>query len=162
VVLSDSWIQDRNKSWPYGKERTTHNPSIDQSSSMQIELSLEERKKKSTICINGNNGNGSHPVLINQIHDEDPYHIEAIKGNGYRHQANVHTQQQQQQQQQQKQQQQHLPNRNNGTVKCTHFEKPGHTVERCFVKFLGLRNHNQSGKPKIKQTKTKQHSKKLL
>jgi hypothetical protein len=37
----------------------------------------------------GNNGNGSKPVIINQIHDENPDHIEAIKGNGYRPQKMV-------------------------------------------------------------------------
>ncbi len=51
---------------------------------MQIELILEEQKKKSAIGMNGNNGNGSKPVLINQIQDENPDHIEAIRENGYR------------------------------------------------------------------------------
>jgi hypothetical protein len=47
---------------------------------MQIELILEEKKKKSAICTNENNGNGSKPVLINQIQNDDPDPIEAIRG----------------------------------------------------------------------------------
>jgi hypothetical protein len=60
--------------------------------------------------------------------------IEANKGNGYRPQNKNQSQQRQQ----------HQTNQNNGPVKCTHSTKPGDTVEKCFVKFPGLRNQNQN------------------
>jgi hypothetical protein len=65
-----------------------------------------------------------------QINDEDPDHTKAIKENEYIPQNNGHPQLWQQ----------YLPNRSSGPVKCTQCKKPRHTVERCFVKFPGLRN----------------------
>ena len=94
---------------------------------MKIELILEEKKKKSNI---GTNGNGSTPVLVNQI-NENQDDIEAIKQAGYKGQ-NFNSNYQ--------------PNRNhnesNGPAKCAHCKKPGHTVEKCFTKFPQLRPQN--------------------
>jgi hypothetical protein len=95
---------------------------------VQIEPILEERKRKSAIGTNGTNGN---TVIINQTVNEEPNQIEAMINN-YRPQ---HKSQQGQRNQ---------TNRNNGTMKCTHFKKPGQLVEKCFVKFPGLRLQNQS------------------
>ncbi len=80
---------------------------------IQIELSLVKKKKKSTIGTNGNNGNGSKPVLINQIWDENPDHIEVIKENEYRPKNNGQSQPRQQ----------HQSHRKNGLLKCTHCKK---------------------------------------
>ena len=51
---------------------------------MEIELILEEIKRKSNTTTNGSNVNGQKPVLINQINEEDPDSIDAIRGNGYK------------------------------------------------------------------------------
>ncbi len=51
--------------------------------------------------------------LINQIQDENPDHIEAIRENGYRPQNNGQSQQRQQ----------HQYHKNNGLEKCTHCNK---------------------------------------
>ena len=72
---------------------------------MQIELILEERKKKLAIGTNGINGNGAKPILINQIDGEDPDNIDAVRGNGYKGQ-NYNPN--------------HQANRNSGPVKFTH------------------------------------------
>ena len=86
---------------------------------MQIELIIEEKKKKSVIGTNGTNGNRSKPVLINQIDNEDQNNIDAIRQNGYKGQ-NYNPN--------------HQSNRNSGgPAKCTHCKKPGHTVEKCFT-----------------------------
>ena len=50
---------------------------------MRLEIILEESKKKSATITNGSHGNGHKPVLINQINEEDPDSIDAIRGNGY-------------------------------------------------------------------------------
>ena len=97
---------------------------------MKIELILEEKKKKSNI---GTNGNGSTPVLVNQIDYEDQDNIEAIKQAGYKGQ-NYNPN--------------HQPNRNNsgsnGPSKCAHCKKPGHTMEKCFTKFSTAETTKQS------------------
>ena len=81
---------------------------------MQIELILEEKKKKSQI---GTNGNGSTTVLVNQIDNEDQNNIDAIRQTGYKgqnynpnHQANKNN------------------SGSNGPAKCAHCKKLGHTV----------------------------------
>ena len=54
--------------------------------------------------------------------------------------------------------QQHQSHRNNRPVKCNHCKKPGHLVEKCFVKFPALRAQNQNGQrdnPTNHQPKTK-------
>ena len=45
---------------------------------MQIELIIEEKKKKNAVGTNGTNCNGSKPVLINQIDNEEPNYIDAV------------------------------------------------------------------------------------
>ncbi len=50
---------------------------------MQLELILEEKKKKSAIGTNGVKDNGTKPLLINQIQEDDTNPIEAIKENNY-------------------------------------------------------------------------------
>jgi hypothetical protein len=42
------------------------------------------KSKKRAFSTNGNNGNGSKPVLINQIQNQNSDHIGAIKENEYR------------------------------------------------------------------------------
>jgi hypothetical protein len=66
--------------------------------------------------------------------DEDTNQIEAMRGSNFRPQ-NYH---------QNQQGQHHQTSQNNGPVKCTHCEKPGHMVEKCFIKFHGLRPQNQN------------------
>ena len=93
---------------------------------MKIEIILEESKKKSATVSNGPNGNRNKPVLINQINEGDPDNIDAMCGNGYKGQN-------------------YNPNHQgnkNGPIKCTHCKKPGHPVEKCFVKFQNLRPQN--------------------
>ena len=98
---------------------------------MQIELILEEKKKKSHI---GTNGNGSSTVLVNQIENEDQNNIDAIRQTGYKgqnynpnHQTNKNS---------------IGSNGSNGPAKCAHCKKPGHNVEKCFTKFPHLRPQN--------------------
>ena len=84
---------------------------------MQIELILEEKKKKST---QGTTGiNGKQPFLINQIQDE----INAIRKNGYKGQN-------------------YNPNYQNhkNSNKCPYCNKPGHQIDKCFTKFPALKN----------------------
>jgi hypothetical protein len=57
--------------------------------------SLNKERRNQPIT-NGNNGNDSKPVFINQIQDKNPDHIEVIKGNGYRPQDSSQSQQRQQ------------------------------------------------------------------
>jgi hypothetical protein len=70
---------------------------------------LEEKKRKSNIGTNRANGNGTKPILINQIQADNTKQIEAIRETSYK------TQQGQQNNA-----------RNNGPVKCTHCKKLGH------------------------------------
>ena len=88
---------------------------------MEIEAILEESKRKSNS--HGSNGNGNKPILINQISEEEQDNINAIRGNGYKTQ-NYNT---------------NNHGNKNGPVKCTHCKKPGHPVEKCFVKFPNLK-----------------------
>ena len=101
---------------------------------MQLELILEVKKRKSAIGPSGANGNGTKPVLIYQIQEDEMHQIEAIKGKNYRPYQNSQAQQEQQKQ----------TNQNNGLVKCTHCKKPVDLVEKCFGKFPTSRPQNQN------------------
>jgi hypothetical protein len=101
---------------------------------MQLELILEENKKKSTIGTNGNhNGNGKQTVLINELEKEEVEDVNALyqgKRNGYKGQSynpnyqNSRT----------------TPNNSNKTTFC---HKPGHQINKGFLKIPSLKN--QSG-----------------
>ena len=96
---------------------------------LQIELILEERQKKSAIGTNGTNGNGTKPMLVNQIEDDEQSEINAIKKNGYKGQ-NYNPNYQ------------NNKNNNYNGNKCSFGQKPGHQVEKCFTKFPALRPQN--------------------
>ena len=51
---------------------------------MKIDLILEERKKTSAVSTNGSYENGTKPVIINHITEEDQNNVDAIHGNGYK------------------------------------------------------------------------------
>jgi hypothetical protein len=59
---------------------------------VELELILEEKKRKSAIGTNEVNGNGRKPLLINLMHKNDTNQIEAIKGNNYRPYQNIQAQ----------------------------------------------------------------------
>jgi hypothetical protein len=93
---------------------------------------LKKKSRKLAVSTNGANCNNTKPVLINQLLEDNQ--IDAIRGNIYKpYQSN-----------QSQQGQQNQPNRNNEQGKCIQFKKPGHSVEKSFVKFPALRPQNQT------------------
>jgi hypothetical protein len=52
---------------------------INKPNTLQIELILEERQKKSDLGNNGSNEKGTNPVLINQINNEDQNNVIAFR-----------------------------------------------------------------------------------
>jgi hypothetical protein len=89
---------------------------------MQIEIILEkERMKKSAAGTKGSNFNGTKPVLMSQITEEQD-NIDVIRKNeikGQNYNPN------------------HQGNKNNGNrpSRCLHCHKPGNQVQKCFTKF---------------------------
>ena len=104
---------------------------------MNIELIIEERKKKSAVGTNGSNGNGNKPVTINHI-AENELNVDATRGNGYKNNYNNSNQQ----------------GNRNGPAKCVDCKKPGHLVEKCFTKFPALRPQNQQKQNNNTQNQT--------
>jgi hypothetical protein len=92
---------------------------------MQLELILEERKKKSSTGNNGNIGKTKPTVLINEVEEEDVDNINAlyqVKINGYKGQ-NYNPKYQ------------YSGTSTNNPNKCTFCHKPGHQIDKCFIKF---------------------------
>ncbi len=73
------------------KEGQLTSLSLIKNEAVQIELILAEKKRKSTIGTNGANGNGTIPVLINQIQADNTNQIEAIRETNYKTNKDIKT-----------------------------------------------------------------------
>jgi hypothetical protein len=101
---------------------------------MQLELILGEKKKMSSTGTNGNNGFTKQTVLINEVEEEDVDGNNALyqgKRNGYKGQNHIANYQNSK------------TSTSNSNI-CTFCHKPGHQIDKCFLKFPLLKK--QSGK----------------